>query len=198
MVEVKKITEKIIQEARLQAQMNIENAKREADKIIQEAQDEANKIISDGMDWVMEEAAEMKNRLISAAHMEAKKKKLQEKQNIIEETFKRTLEKIANLSNKEYQEILEKMIIQTVEKGEQELIISEKDEKRLDKDFIKNLNKQLNSKNIDGNIILSSERRETGGGFILKKEDIEINNTFPSIIRMNRPQLEEEIIKIIF
>lgn len=45
---------------------------------------------------------------------------------------------------------------------------------------------------------MSEDSIETAGGFILRYNAMEINNTFEVIFEMIKPQLENEVAKILF
>jgi V/A-type H+-transporting ATPase subunit E len=64
--------------------------------------------------------------------------------------------------------------------------------------FIAGINTQLKARGIKGELKLSDEARGISGGFILKKGDIEVNNTFEALIRMTRDELEAEVVKVLF
>jgi V/A-type H+-transporting ATPase subunit E len=132
------------------------------------------------------------------AELEARKQRLQAKQEIVEETFEKTLNKLHTLSIEQYQNIVIDMIVQTVNGGNVEIIVSDSDKQRLSPDFIDIINRHLKSKGINANVTLSEESRGIDSGFILKMGDVEINNSFDAIIRMQRDELESEVIKILF
>ena len=132
------------------------------------------------------------------AELESRKYKLQAKQEIVEEAFTKTLEKINNLPVDQYQNILVNMIVNTVSTGNEEVIVSDKDKTRLGTDFIQTVNNQLKDKGINGKIILSNESRGIDSGFVVKMGDVEINNSFTAIIRMQRDKLESDVVKALF
>lgn len=198
MAGAEKIKSKILEEARQQAQFSIEEAEKQAQEILKKAEKEAeekkSEIIKDGE----EEAVERKKRIISVAELEARKMRLKAKQEAIEEVFKRTYQKIKDMPKDKYEDIMVKMILDSVKTGNEEVIISKYDKERLGNKFINEINKQLKSKGINNNVKLSKETRDINGGFILKEGEIEINNSFEVIIRMRRDELEAEVIKTLF
>ncbi|MDK2811745.1 MAG: V/A-type H+/Na+-transporting ATPase subunit [Petroclostridium sp.] len=198
MAGAEKIKEKILEEARLQAQKNLEQAEKEAAEIIQSAQKEAEQKKSEIIERAHKEAVDRKKRLIAAAELEARKQKLQAKQEVVEEAFTRVLNKLNSLPADQYQNILVDMVVRSVRKGNEEIILSDKDKQRLGADFINTINNQLKNKGIAGNVQLSNESRKIDGGFILKTGEVEINNSFEAIMRMQRAELEAEVVKVLF
>ena len=122
MAGAEKIKEKILEEARLQAQKNLEQAEKEAAEIIQSAQKEAEQKKSEIIERAHKEAVDRKKRLIAAAELEARKQKLQAKQEVVEEAFTRVLNKLNSLPADQYQDILVDMVVRSVRKGNEEII----------------------------------------------------------------------------
>ena len=192
------LRERILEEARRQAQANIERAEKEAAQIIQAARQKAEDKSKSILEKAQREAEERRRRLISVAELEGRKQKLSTKQELIEEAFQKAVEKLNSLPDQRYREILTDMVISSVKSGDEEVIFSEKDRKRLGNKFIDNINKRLKGKGLKGDVKLSAETRDIDGGFILKKGNVEINNTFEALIRMRREELETEVVKVLF
>lgn len=193
-----KIIGKILEDARLQAEANLNRAKEEAANIIKSASDDAEAKKKQIIEKAELEAVEVKKRLIAVAELEARKQKLQAKQEVVDEAFDLALQKLNNLPDIEYQSILVEMISNSIQTGKEEVLLSESDKKRLSPGFIEELNKKLADKGVSANLKISDEHRNINGGFILKSGDIEINNSFEAIIRMNRDDIETEVIKALF
>ncbi|MCG8502573.1 MAG: hypothetical protein MJB12_19485 [Firmicutes bacterium] len=198
MAGAEKIKERILEEARRQAQENIEKAEKEAEEIIETAQKEATEKKTEIIEKAKIEAVNREQRLIAVAELEARKEKLKAKQAMIEEAFQKTLEKLNNLETEEYEAVLADMVVGSVTNGNEEIIVSEKDRQRLSAGLIKKSNKALKAKGLDGSVKLSEETRPISGGFILKLGDVEVNNSFETIMRMQREELELEVVKALF
>jgi len=197
MAGVEKIKERILEEARAQAEANIKRAEEEAAKIIEEAQKEAAAKKAQILEKAKQEAVDVKKRLKAMAELEARKKKLQARQEVVDEAFNKTIEKLNSLPDREYEEIISQMIVNSVESGSEEIILSPKDKQRISPGFIENINKKLSQKVLTGKLSFRRDQN-ISGGFILKSGDIEINNSFEAIIRMKREEVEAEVIKALF
>ena len=66
---------------------------------------------------------------------------------------------------------------------------------KLSDDFLEKLNKQTDK---TLNLTFSEEKRNIEGGFILKGKGIENNNSFESLIRMERDNIETKIAELLF
>ncbi|NLL06658.1 MAG: hypothetical protein GX270_12925 [Clostridiaceae bacterium] len=192
------IQAKILEEARLLAEANIKRAEEEAASIIRAASKEAEAKKKQIIEKAELEAVEIKKRIIAVAELEARKQKLMAKQEVVDEAFELALKKLNNLPDVEYQSILVEMITNSIETGKEEILLSLKDKQRISSGFIDELNKKLLQKGISAKMKISEETRNISGGFILKSGDIEVNNSFESIIRMYRDDIEPEVIKCLF
>ncbi|HHV29544.1 V-type ATP synthase subunit E [Acetivibrio mesophilus] len=198
MAGVEKLKERILEEARAQAEANIKRAQEEASKIIAAAQNDADAKKAQILEKAKNEAVDVKKRLKAMAELEARKKKLQARQEVVDEAFNKTLEKLNSLPDKEYEEIISRMVVSSIESGSEEIILSPRDKQRISAGFIEGINKKLSQRGIDGKIRLSEETKNISGGFILKSGNIEINNSFEAVIRMKREEVEAEVIKALF
>ena len=193
-----KLTGKILEEARRQAQKDIEQAKKEAADMLKSARDEAEHKRKSILEKALREAEEKKRRLIANAELDARKQRLKAKQDMLEEAFKKAVEKLNSMPVEKYREMLVEMVADSAKKGDEEIILSERDKKRLGNDFADVVNERLKSAGLEGKLILSGETRNIDGGFILRSGNVEANNSFEAIIRIKRDELEADVAKALF
>ena len=193
-----KIIARILEDARLKASNNIKEAEKQASDIINAAKEEAEKKRTVIIENALKNADEMEKRAISVAELEARKIKLKAKQEIITSVFEKAITALNSLPAETYAKILCNMIISSVAKGNEEVVLSIRDKERLGKEFIDDINRKLAEKGLKGDLRLSEQTANINGGFILKSGDIEMNNSFDALIKMKRNELEPEIIKILF
>ena len=193
-----KILEKIREDAQSQVASNMEKAKKEAEAIIKAANEEALKKYDSILDRTKKEVVEKKKRFIAVAELEGRKIRLEAKQNLIKEVFSSAHKKISSLPAEKYRTILSDMILNLSPKGDEEIIVSEQDKKKLGDTFIEMTNKKLSEHKFKGNMKYSAENREIGGGFILKSGNIETNSSFDSMLKMEYNEIESEVIKVLF
>ena len=193
-----KIIARILEDARLKAENNIKEAEKQASDIINAAKEEAEKKRTVIIENALKNADEMEKRAISVAELEARKIKLKAKQEIITSVFEKAITALNSLPAETYAKILCNMIISSVAKGNEEVVLSIRDKERLGKEFIDDINRKLAEKGLKGDLRLSEQTANINGGFILKSGDIEMNNSFDALIKMKRNELEPEIIKILF
>ena len=193
-----KLTGKILEEAHLQANTNIERSKKEADNIIQSAQEDAEKKKRDILEKAARVAEDKRKRTIAIAELEGRKKKLQARQEVLEEVFEKTMAALNTMPAEQYEEILADMIISSVRTGAEEIVFSEKDRGRLGEAFLQKINGQLTAEGRTGSLTLSKVSANFNGGFILKSGNVEVNQSFEAVLKMKRDEMEALAIKVLF
>jgi len=185
--------EKIIERIGEEFSLEIDKIKRETQdrvsEILKEARGKAASIKEEILKAASFEAQRRRDRILTTTSLEARRIVLEEKERLIEEAYKKALAKLARLGKKSYQDIIKKMLLKVAKSGSGEVIISREDKKRITPSFITSINKELK---------ISKEDREIIGGFILKREKIEVNNSFKSLFRSKREELELRLVKILF
>jgi V/A-type H+/Na+-transporting ATPase subunit E len=195
---LEKIIERIKQDAQAQVDENKDKASKEADKILQNASNEANSYKAQALENAKAEAQQHKQRLISSANLEFRKEILAEKQKAIDLAFQEAVDTLTQMKDEEYRQTIKKMLISSVQIGDEELVISVRDKARINENFLKDINKELVRLGKKGNLKISKDTYNILGGFILRKGNIEINNSFESLFKSFREDLESEVSKVLF
>jgi V/A-type H+-transporting ATPase subunit E len=183
------------------------DAKAEADKIREKAQEketaEQAKLDEQLADYkeqtvaLAQEAAETKRlHILSAARMQIAKDFLAEKRKILDKVFTQARQQILDLPDDRYRKFMTDLMLKAVETGDEEVII-DKNENRINQQLIDEVNEQLRPKD-KGNLSLSNEKQELGGGFILKRGKIKNNVSLEVLIAQARRELEIELAKQLF
>jgi V/A-type H+-transporting ATPase subunit E len=195
---LEKIIERIKQDAQSQVGEIKDKASKEADKILQKASDEANSYKAQALENAKAEAQQRKQRLISSANLEFRKEILTEKQNAIDLAFQEAVNTLTRMNDEEYRQTIKKMLISSVQTGDEDLVLSVRDKTRINENFLKDVNKELVKAKKKGNLKISKDTYNILGGFVLRKGNIEINNSFESLFKSFRDDLEAEVSKILF
>jgi V/A-type H+-transporting ATPase subunit E len=198
MTGIDRIKSKIIEDAAVLAAQAEEQARTEAGEIIKQASDTAAKKKAELLEKARSDSAELHRRLVAQAGLEGGKEVLRTKQSLIDEAFQKALEKLCGIPDHEYQKLLEKMIVDAAGKEGGEILLSEKDMKRIDGNFLDNINRCLAGLGKGGQLTLSGQTANTAGGFVLKSGEMEINSTFEIVFGMLRTELEGEVVRILF
>jgi len=141
-------------------------------------------------------AGDEKLHILAAARMGIAKQLLAEKRKILDEVFEQAANRLKKLPDKDYCKLMEKLMLEAVETGDEEVIVG-KNETRVDDKFISQINRQLGS-NGKGRLKLSDERQNLEAGFILKRGKIKVDVSIEALLNQTRRELETELAKELF
>jgi V/A-type H+-transporting ATPase subunit E len=195
-MEAQQVIEKILAEANAEAQKIKEQAKQK-EATEQAKLDEQLSQFNEQTETLAKKAAEdEKSHVLAAARMDIAKQLLAEKGKILDEVFTQSSQQLQQLPDDQYRQLITKLMLQAVETGEEQVIL-DKDEARIDQQLIVQVNQQL-SANGKGDLKLSDQRRDLGGGFILTRGKIKTNVSFKVILNQARKDLEIDLAKEVF
>ncbi len=195
---IKDISEKIISDAKIQADKIIAQAEDNANNITSKGRKEADNIRKTILYKVNQEASLKKSKILTEANLGVKKTILLEKQKIMEDVFGNALESILKLGNKDYQNFIKKLILDNIEKGDETIFIGHSDKNRISKDFIEDINKELKAKGKKGELKLSDSYLPVKGGIIIGSGAIRKNVSLELLLKDVREESETQISEILF
>lgn len=190
---MERIRESILAEARTQAEAIIKEAEDKVKEMESQAEKRAEELTKNRFERAEVEAQEAQKRMLSMAELELKKQSLEAKQSIIDQAFDKALVKLNNLPEEKYAAMIVTALGSVGIKGGEELIVPLKDREKFQKGLLKRINDKLGFE-----LKLSDEDRGIQGGFIVKVDGVEINNSFETLLRMEREKVESEIADILF
>jgi len=223
---IEKITARILEDARAQAQAIEAQAREKAQTIrngfVEQAQRESAAILSRGE----KAAAERLERQESAAQLERRKLELAARQQVLSEAFDKALDDLCRLSEEDYIALLAALAARAAVSGREQLIFSEADRARVGKQVVMAANEllvkgavpalpdmgegkvgafldkviQTTAAKVTGTgmLTLSEQTRPIRGGFVLSDGEVEVNCTFETLVRVQREKLEKEVADILF
>lgn len=182
-------------------------AKAEAEKIRQQAQEhqaaeqakfdeQMARFKEQTQQMAAQAAAAEKAQLLALARMEATKDYLGEKVSLLDEVFARSRQRIQELPDDEYRQLMTRLLTEAVETGDEQ-VVTAKDEARIDQKLIDEVNRRLADKG-KGGLSLSEEKHDLGGGFLLKRGRIRTNVTTGVLVGQARNDLVIELNKDLF
>jgi len=195
---IKDINDKIISDAKIQANKIIAQAEDNANDIIKNGGKEADDIKKMILYKINQEASLKKSKILTEANLEAKKTILLEKQKIMEDVFVNALESILKLDGKGYHNFIRKMILDNIEKGDETIFIGSPDKNRISIDSIQDINKELKAKGKKGDLKLSTSYLPIKGGIIIGSGTIRKNISLELLLKNVREESEMQISKILF
>jgi V/A-type H+-transporting ATPase subunit E len=137
-----------------------------------------------------------RSHILAAARMDIAKQLLAKKRKILDEVFEQARQQLQNLPEQEYRKLCTKLILEAVETGDEEVVV-DRNEQRISQDLIHQVNQQLSS-NGKGELKLSDQRQDIGGGFILKRGQIKTNVSLDVLLEQARKELEIDLAKELF
>jgi V/A-type H+-transporting ATPase subunit E len=195
---IKDINNKIISDARIQAEKIIAQAEDNANNIIKKGEKEADNIKNVILYKNKQEVSLKKSKILTEANLKAKKTILLEKQNIIEDVFDKALEIILKLNDREYHNFIKKLILDNIEIGDETIFIGSSDQRKISQSFIEDINKELKSKGEKGELKLPASHLTIKGGVIIGSGKIRKNISLELLLKDVREESEMQISKILF
>jgi V/A-type H+/Na+-transporting ATPase subunit E len=188
------ILKRIEADAEEQVQRILAEGREEAEAVLAEARAKADARRGELQARAEQHAAEERNRITTLARLSVRRELLDAKQALIDRVFSEAAKRVEEMPRDEYRTFISALLKENVESGDEEVLIGE-GEKHIDQPFLDSV--ALGIKNGRG-LILSDERRQIRGGFILRKGRIETNCALETILRDARERLETEIASILF
>jgi len=195
---LEKILEKIINDSDEEIRKINDEAESRASQIIEEGKREAEKVVQELTRGGEENARKVRERIVTLASLESRKRILAEKQRILGEVYREVEKRIRNLNGRDYRELVKRIMLQSCQTGEELVVVGKSDTKRIDEKLINGVNAELVKAGKKGKLKLSSEPVSIPDGFILKWGKIEISNSWENILRSLREKTEDEVIKLLF
>lgn len=193
-----KLKEKIIMEAEIQEKLLLEEAQQRAEIIVAGGEREGTAKKDALLAQARAQAEERKRRALTIAQLDARKQVLAAKEELIEDTFNQALVRLQELDRDRYRELVLPMILAASQRGDEELIVAPGQRDHFDASFLEKINESLRGQGKKGGIVLSGETRPLKGGFILRAGEVEFNNSFDSLLRMQRDLLEPAVAGMLF
>ena len=195
-MDAEQVTEKILADAGAEAQKITGEAKEKENAEQAEFDTQLNEFRRQTETLAKKAAEDKKAHILAAARMDIAKEYLARKRKILDEVFREAQQQLQNLSDEDYRKLCSKLILEAVETGDEEVIV-DNNETRIDQEFIKQINRRLGP-GYKGNLRLSDERQNLGGGFVLRRGKIKNNVSFEVLLNQARKELEIELAKELF
>lgn len=190
---IENMTATIINDAKLVKETSIKNAEKTMEEILNKAKIEADEIIKKAAEKGVKDAESSKSRMISAAELQARKMILFAKQEAIQKSFDLALEKLKSMPEEKYLNYMAEEIIK-LPVNEGTIILNQRDRDKIGEKLIKTVNEALNVQRYK----LSDKNINISGGFLLRSGNIEINNTFETLLDSIKDDLTSEVANALF
>ncbi len=193
-----KIVERILRDARAEAQRILEEARAQAQQIRQQAQDEAQRQSAQILTQARAEAQSRRRAHLSQAQLAARNAVLSARRAALDRVFAEAQARLQQMPLHEYRAWLLEAISQAAQTGDEGLILPSADRQTLGADFLRELNAKLAQLGKRGQIRFSNETRELGRGFVLQGQHVETNMTLTLLLKRAQADLEIDVAQMLF
>lgn len=190
---IEKITAKIAEDARREAEDLLAQAGAEADAILAQARAEAQRRTAELAEKGRLAADERAERLASVAQLDARKKELAAKQELLDRAFDRALERLCALEGKEQIALLAGLAAQASRTGTEQIILRPEDRARIGAEVVERANALRGA-----SFTLAEETRPIRGGVLLADGRVETNCAFETLVRLQRESMAGEVAALLF
>ncbi len=190
------IKERILSEAKAEADGKLREAKAQADEIIGAARAEADKTKAGIEQSATTKLTNLKDRIDSSVDLQKRNMILAVKQELIAEVLDKAKAAAASSEAGEYFDLLLKLCAKAVRKGDGQLRLSAADLGRVPQDFEEAVKET--AVRAGGTLTLSKEPADMTNGFIITYGGVEENCTFDAIFAERANEFKDLVQNILF
>ncbi len=191
-----KMKSQILNEARAAADEKTAKANAEAEEILSQAKAEAEKRQNSISQKSAAEVANYKDRIVSSIDLQRRTKILGAKQEMIATVLDKAFETVTSMNEKEYFEMILKLLGKYALPQAGEVFFSSADLKRLPAGFDKEVEKSAKAQG--GSLTVSKEGKNIENGFVLVYGGVEENCTLRAIFDAKRDELSDKVHRMLF
>jgi V/A-type H+-transporting ATPase subunit E len=186
------VVEKILSQARAEAQQILSAANEAAQKENQRLDAELVVYHQETGRLADAAGADKLARILAAARMKNAKDILAAKGRILDELFARVKQRIEHLPDNEYLELMKRLLQKSIQTGQEEVIVG-KNENRINPVFLERINNENRY-----SLRLAGSREDIGGGFILSSGKVRVNSSTDVLASQLRDKMEMELAAALF
>ena len=187
-----KVKDKILKEALISKKKIEKETSAKVKEIMDAAWSEAADIERKGEVRAKEEEKSEKDRILSRIRMELSSRKLEKKNEIMEDLKNKVSEEMKKLKWDDYKELVKRLILRASKNGDEEIIPG-----TLHNDKVKGLIGELN-KSDKYNFKISEEKCDFEVGIVLSKGKRRVNAALPVLLEETFEEMQEEIVGTLF
>lgn len=193
-----RITSRIRSEAEAESKAAIAEAWCEVDDMLKDYEQEAIRQAEETARRGIFQAEEHHNRREAAAELEARKKVLEAKQEMVDLAFSLVPKAIYDLPDEGYIEYLARLAVRHSHTGTEQIVLGEEDLGLYGMAVIDAANALLVSEGKPAGFSLADETADIYGGLILRDGDVDVNCSIETILHFIREDISGEVADILF
>lgn len=187
------LTDRILADARLEAEAAVSEARAKAEAMRYAADKEAAAILEKRIAQGDAQARKHYEQLLAAADTQARKATLARKQALVGKAFDLAVEKLRGLEQSRYISLLASLAAKASETGTEQIFLNPADREVLGEQVVAEANR-ISS----GSMSLAPESRDIVGGLILSQGDIEVNCALDTLANLRRNALSAKAAGMLF
>ena len=187
------LTDRILADARLEAEAAVSEARAKAEAMRYAADKEAAAILEKRIAQGDAQARKHYEQLLAAADTQARKATLARKQALVGKAFDLAVEKLRGLEQSRYISLLASLAAKASETGTEQIFLNPADREALGEQVVAEANRISG-----GSMGLAPESRDIVGGLILSQGDIEVNCALDTLANLRRNALSAEVAGMLF
>lgn len=195
---LKDIKEKILLDASQVKNRIWEDAKIKIEGIKKQESKENETIEYSILEKYRQEAELKEKKIITEARLNAKKDLLSEKQTIINNIFSETLKRIIEFDDKKYLSLIENLILENVEIGDETVYLGNQERDSINQEFIAKINGKLKKQSKRGELTISKNRLPIVGGVIIGTGQIKKNASLEVVLEKTKDEMETRLNHFLF
>lgn len=195
-MEAEQVIAKILSDAKAEAEKIAEQAREKATAEQARLDEQLAEFKQQSAALAAKAAEDEKSHILAAARMEAAQEYLAEKTRILDEVFQQARQRLGQLPDNEYRDLMARLMREAVETGDEEVVVGH-NETRIDQTLVDAVNGKLSAEG-KGNLKLAGERVNLGGGFLLRRGKIKTNVSIGVLLEQARGDLLIELAKSLF
>lgn len=183
------IIRKIEEKSRREADGILSSAREEAERKIATARSEGEVLIKQKREDTLKRIASIEKTARGRGEMKARQIVQRTKAELIDEVLEKCLRELQKMPAADYRQFLLELILSHA-RGDEELILEETDKERLGADFPRVVSEKVRERTGMTGLKVTFEPAPLGGGFLLRSGGVELDSTFPAIMKSMRDSLE--------
>ena len=195
---IEKITDRILSDARADADAQKAEAEAKAAEILAEYEVTAKAVYDSRLESGKKEAEAAADRKCRAAGLQSRKDVLATKQEMIEAAYAKAKKAILNMPEEDYIDFLAEKACQASVSGNEKICLNVSDKEKIGSALVKAANAKLAAAGKKAGLSLSEETEKIAGGLFLKERDISVNCSIDSLMAICREELDVKVAKILF
>ncbi len=181
--------EDIIKKIEVEAEEKVKEIEAETKKALSRIEEKGVRELDRRKKEILAEAEKQRKSIIEKARFDAqgetKDKITERKLKVVDNVYSKVFNELSELKKEDYFGLLEKFWSNISDKNDLEIFVSDKRNAET-KEFF-----QLKGLQVNGTV-------KSNGGFIVKTNKLEVDNTFESIISNSKKEIDMEVVKILF